>query len=222
MPSRGGTLRTGARAAAFAAWSGASGAGPRSRIRGRALPAMRSAFASGLVALSLGLGLGLGAHAAAAAAPSDRMPAFAVATLDGRALHLPDALPPCPVLLVIGFSRGSRTQTTAWSQRVEGGDGCGAGLAVYQVVVLDGVPALFRGAVVRGIRGGVPAALRPRFLLAESDIPGWRALAGAVAPDDAVVVLLDRARRVAWRHAGAPDAAAERALRAAIAGLPEP
>lgn len=88
--------------------------------------------------------------------------------------------------------------------------------------MLDGVPRLFRNAVLRGIRQVVPAPMRPRFLLVESDVPRWRALAGEAAPDEAIVLLLDRMRHVVWRHAGVPDDAAEQALRAAIAELRAP
>jgi hypothetical protein len=76
---------------------------------------------------------------------------------------------------------------------------------------------MFRGIALRGIRKSVPVALHPRVLLIEKDAVRWQELVRYEGEDDAYLLLLDADHRVSWRHAGAPEAPAERALGAAVA-----
>ncbi|QDH71173.1 hypothetical protein [Marilutibacter alkalisoli] len=150
------------------------------------------------------------------------MPEQSVQSLEGKQVRLPADLTPCPVLLVIGFTRASSTQTAAWSRRLAIHDACATGLVVYQVAMVEDIPAPFRGLAVRGMRKSVPAALHPRFLLIDAQTPQWRALAGYQDEDDAYLVLLDSDRKVLWRHAGALDPPAEAALQDAVAAAGAP
>lgn len=144
--------------------------------------------------------------------------AWPAETLAGAALVLPEALPAQPVLLIVGFSRGSREACRAWSERLRKPDRP-AGLVVYQAAVIDDVPRLFRGLVASGIRKGVPAALHDRFLLVTEQGQAWRALAGYAQPDAAYLLLFDARRELRWHASGPLDAARYAALRAAVRRL---
>lgn len=152
------------------------------------------------------------------------LPPLPVQTLGGNPLQLPAALPHCPVLLIVGFTRASREQTSAWSRRLGRYDRCTSGAVVYQLAVTEDIPRMFRGMAVSGMRKSVPAALHPRFLLIDGHAQRWRELVGYEDDneDDAYLLLLDTDRSVRWRHGGALDAAAERALQAAIAAVNAP
>ena len=159
---------------------------------------------------------------AALARAATPLPEQAAQSLEGKQVRLPADLAPCPVLLVIGFTRASSAQTAAWSRRLAPHDACATGLVVYQLAVVEDIPAPFRRLAVRGMRKSVPMALHPRFLLVDAQTAQWRTLAGYQDEDDAYLVLLDNAREMQWRHAGALDPSAEAALRAAIAAMDAP
>lgn len=136
-------------------------------------------------------------------------------TLDGKALQLPAAWPPQPVLLIVGFSRASRDPCRAWSERWRQANPVD-GLAVYQVAVIDDVPGLLRGLVARGIRKGVPPALHDRFLLVTEHGEAWRKQAAYAEPDAAYLLLFDAQHELRW-HASEPlGEASWRALLAAV------
>lgn len=157
-----------------------------------------------------------------AVAHATPIPPLAARSLEGTPVALPAALPEGPVLLVVGFTRASRAQTEAWSRRLARADAVPTGVAVYQVAVIGDVPALFRGAVAKGIRQGVPTGLHARFLLVEEGIEDWKRLARVDAADAACLVLLDARRRVVWRHAGPVGDTAWAELTAALARLSGP
>ena len=152
----------------------------------------------------------VGAFAHAAAAPLS----LPVETLDGKALQLPAAWPPQPVLLIVGFSRASREPCRAWSERWQA-EPVG-GLAVYQIAVIDDVPGLLLGLVARGIRKGVPAALRGRFLLVTERGEAWRKLAAYAEPDAAYLLLFDARHELRWRASEPLSEASWRASRVAV------
>jgi hypothetical protein len=159
---------------------------------------------------------------AALAQAGTSLPEQSVQSLDGGQVHLPADLAPCPVLLVIGFTRASSEQTAAWSRRLATHDACRTGLVVYQVAVVEDIPAPFRRLAVHGMRKSVPVILHPRFLLVDALASQWRELVGYRDEDKAYLVLLDTDRKVAWRHAGVLDPSTEAALRDAVAATGTP
>ncbi len=166
-------------------------------------------------AIFLLLAIGM-AETVLATEPVGVIPTLPTRSLDGSAVRVPDDLAPGPVLLIVGFTRDSREQTRAWARRVADA----ADVVAYSVAVIKGVPGLLRGMVVRGMRKGVPEDAHARFLLADDEAAQWRALAGfsPQREDAACLLLLDAARRIAWRHVGPLDEPAWRALQAALPG----
>ncbi len=139
----------------------------------------------------------------AAASASPVLPAH---TLDGRALRVPSDLPDPPSLLVIGYSRRSRTQTAACLRRLGHDPLLRERLRIYQVVGLGSAPRLLRGAIVSGIRREVPASRHARFLVIGEDEPAWKAATGVRGDDDAHLLLVDGAR-IVWRGGCDPTTA---------------
>ncbi len=142
------------------------------------------------------------------------MPPLPVETLTGTALSVPGGLPPGPCLLVVGFSHASQTPVTAWMNRLDQAQNRAAGVAVYQVAILEDVPSFIRGFVRRSIRGDTPKSRRDHFLVATTGEKEWKGLAGyqAQAPDTAYLLLLDKEHNVAWHQAGAVSRARYAAL----------
>lgn len=158
---------------------------------------------------------GLLSASAAAQMPSRPL---ATQTLDGRSFVVPDDLPERASLLVIGFSRDSRTRTSAWAREVAQDDVLRRAVDLYQVAMLEDVPPLLRRMVVAGIRRDVPKSLHRRFLLVTTDTDGWKELVSQAGPDVACLLLAEGGR-IVWRGGGAFSAASLDALRSAVAGL---
>lgn len=137
-------------------------------------------------------------------------------TLAGKAFVVPFDLPSKPAVLIVGFSRSSKSQTTAWSRRIAGDARLKGTVSVFQVAMLEDVPSFLRGFVTQGIRKSVPAALQGRFLVVTENTNAWKKLMAYAAPDSAYLAVLDAGHDVVWRTSGAPKAAALDALRAAV------
>lgn len=106
--------------------------------------------------------------------------------------------------VVIGFTRGSQNQTKAWAVKLTGQ------VPVYSLAVLEDVPRLVRGMASHGIKSDVPDNQRETFLLIYK---GEKELKQAVefsTPDDAYVLVLDKAGAIRWKfHGPVTDAAVE-------------
>ena len=139
--------------------------------------------------------------AAASALAASAMPTVKVEPLAGAALTLPANLPHRPCVFVVGFSTASRAQTMQWSQRLEH-EALAEETSVYSVAVIEDVPALMRGFVVRGIRSGVPEALHNRFLVATSDATALKDAISYSDADSAYLILVNAARDIVWRASG--------------------
>jgi len=123
-------------------------------------------------------------------------------SLAGQHVVLPKDLPDQSVLLVLGFTKASRVQTTAWSRRVAQDVRLSEAIATYHAVFLEDVPALIRGFVTRSIRRSVPKTLRERFLIVTEYTEKWKKLVSYSQSDAAYLLLLDPMRRVVWRGDG--------------------
>jgi hypothetical protein len=121
---------------------------------------------------------------------SQSLPATEGETLSGKPITLATNLSGKPAVVVIGFSKASSAESGAWVKRLKGDAGL-AGMAVYQVAVLEEVPRLVRGMVKSSIRGSVPVADQGTFVMLFHDEAQWKQFAHYRNADDAYVVLLD-------------------------------
>ena len=149
--------------------------------------------------------------AATSAFAASAMPSSKVESLAGNSLALPGDLPHRPCLFVVGFSKASRAQTMQWSQRLER-EALAEKVSIYSVAVIEDVPALMRGFVVRGIRSGVPDALHDRFLVATSDASAWKDAVSYSDADAAYLILMNAGREIVWRASGPLTDSALRSL----------
>ena len=144
------------------------------------------------------LSLALLAAAPVSAAP---FPSTPVETLAGRKLDVSRDIAPGFAVLIVGFTKASRARTAEWSRRLEPELLGASGAQAYQVAVLADVPRLVRGMVIGKIRGSVPEAMYPRFLLALEDAAAWKREADFADEDDAYLLVV-RHGEVRWRGKG--------------------
>lgn len=145
-----------------------------------------------------------------------RMPSIEGDSLAGRKVGLPDAAAGKIAVLVFGFTKASKNQTSAWATRLQTDVKTRADIELYQLPVLESVPRLVRGMVISGIRKGVSENQRDHFvpiLQGEADL---KQLVGYKEPDDAYLLLLDRAGNILHQMHGAPDDSNYERLRTAI------
>jgi hypothetical protein len=135
------------------------------------------------------------------------MPHTEADTLSGKKIVLPDALNNHPAVVVIGFSKRSQPQASAWSAQLLKDYANESRLQRYSIAVLDEVPALIRGMVSSSVRRGVPKEQQDAFIILTHDAKPWRDLAAITNPDDAYVILFDEtAHIVAQTHGSVEDA----------------
>jgi hypothetical protein len=128
-------------------------------------------------------------------------------TLSGKKLVLPDAVQGHPTIVVIGFTKRSQSQTTAWSTQLIKDYAAEPRLQRYSIAVLDDVPGLIRGLVISGIRKSVPKEQQDNFVILTHDAKPWRDLAGITNADDAYVILFDTtAHVIAQTHGSVEEA----------------
>jgi len=113
------------------------------------------------------------------------LPNFSGENLPGKTVELPAAAAGHSAVLLIGFTHASQSQTKAWSQRLAHEPNPG-----YSIAVLQDVPRLVRGMAVHGIKSGVPADQRDRFLLVYKNGAELKRVVEFSAPDDAYVLAL--------------------------------
>ncbi len=146
----------------------------------------------------IALVIGIAGFLACASPSASSIPRAPVETLTGARLELSRDIAPHLAVLIIGFTKASRTQATEWSRRLESELSTISEAQVFQVAVLADVPWIIRGFVIRQIRASVPKAMHPRSLLALEDADAWKRLAEFGDADAAYLVLLGHGELL-WR-----------------------
>jgi hypothetical protein len=148
-----------------------------------------------------------------AQAQSARIPVTHETTFAGTQVTLPNDLQGRVGVLVLGFSKSSGDMCKAWGQRLAASYPESSGVMYYQMPVLEAVPKLVRGMIVKGIRSGVPESERAHFMPTFSDEDEWKKIARYANADDAYVLLVDGDGRVRWQTSGEATDAAFAALK---------
>ena len=158
---------------------------------------------------------------AAAQSPVDRIPEVHGTTLAGQVVHLPAQLQARAAILVIGFSRESRDQATAWGKRLDIDYKASPEVAYYELPMLQEVPKLLRGLVLKAIARDVSGNGRVHFIPLLSDEAQWKSVTHFSDTKDAYVLVVDGTGAVRWQAQGEPTndryLAAKKAA-AAVAG----
>lgn len=130
------------------------------------------------------------------------LPATAGETLTGKRLVLADAVRGHAVILLAGFSREGGQACGNWSKAIHS-DTALAGVKLYQISMLAGAPAPFRGMIKNAMRKGMPVAEQENFVVLTQDEKLWRSCFGVSTDKDPYVVLMDASGQVRWHGHGA-------------------
>ncbi|MGP0019838.1 MAG: hypothetical protein ACLPHP_14795 [Candidatus Sulfotelmatobacter sp.] len=144
------------------------------------------------------------------------MPKTEGESLAGIRVVLPDAAAGKVAVLIFGFTRASKDQTSAWASKLQADFATRADFELYQLPVLEDVPRLIRGMVISGMRKGVAENNRDHFVPILQGETQLKKFVQYSAPDNAYIVVLGRAGNVAEQSHGTLDDANHAQLRAAI------
>ena len=139
---------------------------------------------------------------AAADQVAARIPSFQGTTFAGQTVSLPQQVKGGVGVLVLGFSKNSGDVCKGWGQRLAESYRDSHDVIYFQMPVLESVPRLIRGMVMRSIRSGVPEAEQPHFLPVFSNEAEWRTIARYANPDDAYILVVDGQGNVRWQTSG--------------------
>jgi len=131
-----------------------------------------------------------------------RIPSLQGTTFAGQTVSLPQQLKGGVGVLVLGFSKKSGDVCKGWGQRLAEGYRDSHDVMYFQMPVLESVPKLIRGMVMRSIKSGVPEGVQAHFLPVFSDEAEWRTIARYSNADDAYVLVVDGEGRVRWQTSG--------------------
>jgi hypothetical protein len=123
----------------------------------------------------------------------------------GHRVVLPEAASGKVAVLIFGFTKASKVPTSAWADKLQPDFGTRPGFEVYQLPVLEDVPRFVRGMVISGIRKGVPENKRDHFVPILQGEAELKTFVGYKEPDDAYLVILDRAGNIVQQIHGAPN-----------------
>jgi hypothetical protein len=154
--------------------------------------------------------------ASALAQSVQQMPKAEGESLSGHKVVLPDAASGKIAVLVFGFTKASKVQTSAWASKLQADFGTRAGFELYQLPVLESVPRMVRGMVISGMKKGVADDKRDHFVPLLQGEAELKKLVGYKEADDAYLVVLGRVGNILEQSHGAPDDANHARLRAGL------
>ena len=117
---------------------------------------------------------------------------------------------------MITFSKAGGEKGRAWSDRFFKDYPQDDKVTSYAVAMLEDVPSLLRGMVRGGIKRGVPASMRRRFLIVVKAEAEWKRYVGMRDDKDAYLILLDSKSHVQWMHHGQFEQTVYDALRSRV------
>ena len=158
-------------------------------------------------------------------AQSARIPVTHATSFSGAQITLPDDLHGKTGVLVLGFSKASGDVSKGWGQRIAARYATSGTVAYYQMPVLEDVPKLIRGMVMKSMRSGVPETEQPHFLPVFSNEAEWKKVSRFQNADDAYVLVVDGDGNIRWQTSGKVSdsgfAALEQQIDAARAQMPK-
>lgn len=136
--------------------------------------------------------------------PAAQAPQFEAETLSGKRLLMPQATQGKVSLLIMGFTQGSSRQTSDWAKKTQPLSDSGL-CEVWSMALLEAVPRLLRGMVVRGIRSGVPKDRQDHFLIvyrSEDEVKKAVGYSPGLDADAAWLLLLGKNGTIQWQYHG--------------------
>ena len=120
--------------------------------------------------------------------PGSPLPQIKGTSLDDQEITLPDVAAGKETLLIITFSKAAGERARSWNDPFFKDYPQDDKVTSYAIAMLEDVPGLLRGMVRGGIRRGVPAPMRRRFLTVIKGEAEWRKHAGVQDDKDAYLL----------------------------------
>lgn len=140
-------------------------------------------------------------------------------SLAGNKVVLPEACAGRVGVLIFGFTKASKSQTSAWASALSKDAAGQPHFELYQLPVLENVPRLVRGMVVSSMKKSVAEHVRDHFIPILQEEAELKKLVHYAEPDDSYLIVLDPAGRIMLQRHGAVSEAGISDLRAAIGSL---
>jgi hypothetical protein len=134
--------------------------------------------------------------------PTASIPPVQGTTFAGEQVALPGSLHGRAALLIVGFTEASRQQASDWGHKLAADPQRPPQLAYYEMPVLESVPRLLRGFVLKRIKESVSAKGQAHFLPVLDHEADWKQAAGFSSPDNAYLLLIDDTGTIRWRTQG--------------------
>lgn len=154
--------------------------------------------------------------ASAVAQTTQHMPEVEGESLSGSKVTLPEAAKGKVAVLILGFTKASKTATSAWADKINADFGGNTAFALYQLPVLESVPGFIRGMVISSMKKGVRENMRDHFVPVLHGETELKKLVSYSEADDAYLVLLDSLGQIAEQKHGPFSDAAYTQLRSDI------
>jgi hypothetical protein len=105
-------------------------------------------------------------------------------------------------VVVVTFSKSASDEASVWTRKLRENQQKLAG-TIYQIAILEDVPALFRSFVISALRRAIPTDLHDNFWIATSSSKEWQERTGSKSMDEAHVFVLEGRSQITWRFHGA-------------------
>lgn len=184
---------------------------PVSAHERRLKPKMKVACQLALIAL-----VTAGAACAQSLQTGSVLPQIKGTSLEDQEITLPDAAAGKVTFLMITFSKAAGEKGQTWNDHFFKDYSQDDRVTSYSIAMLEDVPALLRRMVRGGIKRGMPASMRRRFLTVVKGEAEWKRYVGMQDDKEAYLLLLDGKSRVQWMHHGLFEQAVYDALRSRI------
>jgi hypothetical protein len=138
----------------------------------------------------------------AALTSAQSIPAIKAKALDNSEIILPNPGSQQLLILIVGFSQKSGKLCEVWSKKISADYHADARIAYFSLPVLQSAPSLVRPLIVYGIRKGLPAEERRRFVPLYSNESDWKKLVNFSAPDDAYLIVAASDGHPLWQAHG--------------------
>jgi hypothetical protein len=121
--------------------------------------------------------------------------------LKGESRAFPADVAEHRAVVVLTFSKSASDEASEWTRRLRENEHTLAA-SIYQIAILESVPALFRSLVISSLRRAIPKDLHDHFWIATSSAKEWQERIGSKSLDEAHVFVLESRSQITWRFHG--------------------
>ena len=104
-------------------------------------------------------------------------------------------------VVVVTFSKSASDEASEWTRKLRENQQKLAA-SIYQIAILEDVPALFRSFVISALRRSIPRDLHDNFWIATSSSKEWQERTGSRCLGEAHVFVLEGRSQITWRFHG--------------------